>query len=120
MLKLLLPAGMIFAALPFQALEAGRCPAGQMYRVSLEKCAPRGSNLQYLKKATYETRASVERPQNAVSRLPPMPPRRGSLMANESQDPTSYAQAPALSETPLSLKAGDLFLPPAWPYGALR
>lgn len=116
------PAGILFAFLPVEAADAARCPAGQMYRVSLSKCVQKSGNEQFLRRPRKDADAekpaarklaarSTERPARAIAR----PPQRDADIDDEvtSYAPRRDAGLPfeARSEAPAQSP---------WPFGALR
>ena len=75
MRKYFMPAGIFVAALAGASLgatatEAKQCPAGQMFRVKLNVCAPRADNLKFLHHASRPRPASASLARKAV----PVPP----------------------------------------------
>ena len=103
-----------------QVAEAARCPPGKIYRVSLEKCAPRAENLQFLKKSSREIKAPVARARVATRETPPIPARRNVSADAGLKDVKNYVEAEAPIDPPFTVKAAAPQSTTAWPYGALR
>ena len=74
MTKIMAPAAILIAGLMAAPAEAARCPAGQMYRVSLGVCASRAANLKWLNHASRESNAGdseADAPKRHVVRAKP-------------------------------------------------
>ena len=108
MFRVLAPAGVLLAAFAAAPAQAARCPSGQIWRVSLKECAPRASNLQFLRSAR------AVKPSRPVA----LPPRRQA--EPETDVVQNYTAPPAPADTPFKTRSIEAPAPAYSPYGALR
>ena len=76
MTRIMAPAAILIAGFMAAPAEAARCPAGQMYRVSLGVCASRAANLRWLNQSSRESDSGdskADAPKRRVVRAKPKP-----------------------------------------------
>lgn len=115
MRNILVPAGILIAALAGMPAEAKTCPAGQMFRVKLNICAARSENLKFLHRAS-KPHAVVARAANKSAPVAPViEPTAVSSNVLKYRAETPAVGPVTQQETPVEGTS-----PTSSPYGALK
>ena len=124
MYRLLAPAALVLSTVYIAPAEAARCPAGQIYRVSLKVCASKTANMQFVKHPRPGRALVSARPDRGVVPLPPRVDRDMAANEDETEVARNYAPAPQPARAPFPSRGRSAAAPASMsggsPYGALR